>query len=68
MIAHTLTPSAVKTTDQGTAARETALCEWHDTPDNRSKVESWAGDDVVGPWVTGAGENEELVCVLDDNE
>ena len=51
-----------RTTDQGTAASETALCDAHYTWQNREAVSDAAGPDVTGPWVD-ATENDALECV-----
>lgn len=51
----------VKTTDQGTAAAETALCAEHDTPTNRGTFGAAADTDVTGPWIEGC-DNPELEC------
>lgn len=50
-----------KTTDQGTAASETALCAVDDTPTNRGVFALAADTDVTGPWVD-ASDNPELEC------
>lgn len=50
-----------KTTDQGTAAAETALCGSHYTPARRAEAEDYADGDVVGPWKDCSG-NPELEC------
>lgn len=52
-----------KTTGDGTAASEAALCAVHDTPTNRGTFGAAADTDVTGPWVD-ATDNDELVCQL----
>ena len=52
-----------RTTDQGTAASETALCPIHDDSTTRGVVGINADTDVTGPWVNVDG-NDELRCVI----
>jgi hypothetical protein len=50
-----------KTTDQGTAASETALCGNCDSPEARARTEAEAEPDVTGPWLDCTS-NDALSC------
>jgi hypothetical protein len=56
-----------KTTDQGTAASETALCDKHYTWQNRETLEDAADADITGPWVDATG-NDALECQLHEDD
>jgi hypothetical protein len=52
-----------KTTADGTAAAEAALCDVHDTVENRERLAREADTDVTGPWVRTTS-NDELECQI----